>query len=96
MLARPCVRLKLFQAGRAPPRPPAHRLVHGGRLLEQPRHPAFQDLSDSLVQLPEFPARADDVRIIYSPKDFYQTLLVSLSEAVPSNHMERFRLSLRP
>ncbi|SCV68094.1 BQ2448_215 [Microbotryum intermedium] len=45
------------------------------------RHPAFEDLSIELEDLPEFPTRAEQVRILSEPAFFYQTLLHRISLA---------------
>lgn len=42
------------------------------------RHPAFKHFAENLAPLPEFRTRGRDVRILYDPADFYQSLLVRL------------------
>lgn len=42
-----------------------------------PRHPAYENLAESLQQLPHFRTRAEDVRVLNEPAQFYQTLIVS-------------------
>ncbi|KDE02390.1 hypothetical protein MVLG_07049 [Microbotryum lychnidis-dioicae p1A1 Lamole] len=56
---------------------PSHSPRRGGVA----RHPAFEDLSIELQDLPEFPTRAEQVRILNEPSQFYQTLLHHISLA---------------
>ncbi|SCZ89770.1 BZ3500_MvSof-1268-A1-R1_Chr1-3g01568 [Microbotryum saponariae] len=56
---------------------PSHSPRRGGVA----RHPAFEDLSIELKDLPEFPTRAEQVRILNEPSQFYQTLLHHISLA---------------
>lgn len=52
----------------------------GTRKPDQLRHPAFQDLEERLSPLPCFRTRAEHcVKVLYEPREFYQSLLVSLS-----------------
>lgn len=57
------------------------RTVHSAsfRGIAPRRNPSFHDLAGDLKGLPAFKTRGEDVRVIYEPVEFYQTLLVSIS-----------------
>ncbi|ORY90148.1 hypothetical protein BCR35DRAFT_287375 [Leucosporidium creatinivorum] len=46
-----------------------------------PRHPAYENLAESLQQLPHFRTRAEDVRVLNEPSQFYKTLIERISQA---------------
>ncbi|KAI5480805.1 CDP-diacylglycerol-glycerol-3-phosphate 3-phosphatidyltransferase [Pseudohyphozyma bogoriensis] len=56
--------------------PPSSRTIQIER-----RHPAFNDLAGHLTSLPSFWTRGRDVKILYEPKEFYQTLLAKIKAA---------------
>lgn len=74
MLARLSVRRLV-----SPPPCPAcwtQALHHSAWRIVRPRHPAFADLGAALTELPRFRTRGEAVRVLYEPREFYETLLV--------------------